>query len=848
MASTSATARSMRAQRASTTAGRASASRVVTILAALLTLAGCSVGFRTGGPAGTTGSAGEEAPDGKQEEMKPYRSVVTKEAVTDSGLFVLHRIGDKLLYEIPDSMLGRELLLVSRRAKTAERLGFGGMKNNTQTLRWQRQADRILLRVSSHELVAADSLPIYEAVVNASFEPIIKAFDIEAVNEDSTAVVIDVTKLYAGDVKLLGLSQPLRERFKIGALDESRSYIDWAKSFPRNIEVRVVLTYSASEPPTNASTETISLEMNHSMILLPEEPMRPRLWDERVGFFRVSQVDYGLSDQKTVTRRYITRWRLDPSDTTAFRRGELVEPVKPIVYYIDPATPEKWRPYLKQGVEDWQVAFEAAGFKNAILARDPPTAEEDPEFSPEDVRYSVIRWFPSETRNAFGPHVHDPRSGEILESDIGWYHNVVNLVRNWFFVQTAAANPDARKVQFDDEVMGQLMRFVAAHEVGHTLGFPHNMKASSAYPVDSLRSASFTCRMGTAPSIMDYARFNYVAQPEDEGVCFMPDIGPYDEYAIRWGYRPILKAATPDEEKPILNRWILEHADDPMYRFGDPSLVDPTSMWEAIGDDAMRASDYGIANLERIVEHLIEWTYEEGEEYAELEELYGEVLDQWNLYMGHVAANVGGAVETRKTYDQEGPVFEFVPAETQRRAMEFLARQAFDPPVWLVPEAIVSRIENVGAVERIRMLQVQTLAQLMQAGRMQRLIEAESRLGSDAYGLGELLAHLRRDVWGELGGAEPIGLYRRNFQRGYLDLVARLMSSEGAETTSSPGASSFLTPVNVSQSDIRPHLRGELETLQRQARAALSRGLDQETALHLQDVLARIEEILEPRD
>ena len=848
MASTSATSRSMQARRAPTTASLVSAGQVVTILAALLTLAGCSVGFRTGEPAGTTGSAGEEAPDAKQEKMKPYRSVVTEEAVSDSGLFVLHRIGDKLLYEIPDSMLGREMLLVSRRAKTAERLGFGGMKNNTQTLRWQRQADRILLRVSSHELVAADSLPIYEAVVNASFEPIIKAFDIEAVNEDSTAVVIDVTKLYAGDVKLLGLSQPLRERFKIGALDESRSYIDWAKSFPRNIEVRVVLTYSASEPPTNASTETVSLEMNHSMILLPEEPMRPRLWDERVGFFRVSQVDYGLSDQKTVTRRYITRWRLEPSDTAAFLRGELVEPGKPIVYYIDPATPEKWRPYLKQGVEDWEGAFEAAGFKNAILARDPPSPEEDPEFSPEDVRYSVIRWFPSETRNAFGPHVHDPRTGEILESDIGWYHNVANLVRNWFFVQTAAANPDARKVQLDDEVMGQLIRFVAAHEVGHTLGLPHNMKASSAYPVDSLRSGSFTCRMGTAPSIMDYARFNYVAQPEDEGVCFMPRIGPYDDYAIHWGYRPILDAATPDEEKPTLNRWILEHAEDPMYRFGDPSLVDPTSMWEAIGDDAMRASDYGIANLERIVEHLIDWTYEEGEEYAELEELYGEVLDQWNRYMGHVAANVGGAVETRKTYDQEGPVFEFVPAETQRRAMEFLARQAFDPPVWLVPEAIVSRIENVGAVERIRMLQVQTLALLMQAGRMQRLIEAESRLGSDAYGLGELLADLRRDVWGELGRAESIGLYRRNFQRGYLDLVAGLMSGEGAETTNSPGVSSFLTPVNVSQSDIRPHLRGELETLQRQARAALSRGVDQETALHLQDVLARIEEILEPRD
>jgi uncharacterized protein DUF4953/uncharacterized protein DUF5117/uncharacterized protein DUF5118 len=804
------------------------------------------------------GRAGRGGPGGGDSEIKEYSKVVTDKAESDEGVFTVHKIDDKILFEVPMDMLDREMLLVSRISQTPNGIGYGGQKANTQTVRWQRRNDQIMLRVVSFVNVADSTQPIALAVETSNFEPVVRTFDVKAYNitmdstevtpdsvtvtADTTGIVIDVTDLYQTDVPMMGLQSGRRTQYGVRRLDTKRSFVESANSYPRNIEVRSVLTYEATKLPNNASTGTVSLEMAHSMILLPDEPMQPRLWDDRVGFFSLTQNDYGRDEQRAATRRYITRWRLEPSDPAAYARGEVVDPVKPIVYYIDPATPEKWRPFLKQGIEDWQVAFEAAGFSNAIIARDAPTPEEDPEFSPEDVRYSVIRYLASTIPNASGPHVHDPRTGEILESDINWYHNVMNLVRNWYFVQTAAVNEEVRTPNFEDDVMGELIRFVSSHEVGHTLGLQHAHQSSSAYPVESLRDRDFTCEMGTAPSIMDYARFNYVAQPGDDA-CLMAKIGPYDKWAMEWGYRLVPDQDT-DGESATLNQWVKDHS-EPLYRYGSNRSYDPTSLSEALSDSPVKASEYGIENLKRIVPNLMEWTTEDGKDYSQLNELYGAVIGQWNRYMGHVAAVVGGVERTAKTADQDGPVYEIVSRERQQNAMRFFAEQALATPTWMLDEEIFTRVEPAGAVERIRQRQVGVVNNILSFERMARLIEAEARIGAEAYSLGDMMTDLRHAVWTELGNGSDIDSFRRNLQRGYIERMAFLMKNEQTPIPARFRAFISRTSIDVSQSDIRAYARGELGVIKAQAQQALGQQHDTATRYHLADVVARIEAILD---
>ncbi|MDA9992738.1 zinc-dependent metalloprotease [Flavobacteriaceae bacterium] len=786
----------------------------------------------------------------KKGAILPYGKVVTKEMKTDEGLFKVHSADNTYLFEVPDTLINREMLMVTRIAKTANGIGFGGGKTNTQVLRWQRKGKKILLRVVSHNVVADTILPVHEAVVNSNFEPVLFSFPIKAFNKDTTAVVIDATSLFSTDVKPLGFPQFYRSRYKISRVDKTRSYIDRVSSYPENIEVRHVKTYFASKPPSNGSVGSISVEMSNSMILLPKVPMKRRYFDERVGWFARGQVDYGLDDQRSKTVTYLDRWRLEvkDEDLAKFKAGELVEPKKQIVYYVDRATPEVWRQYIKQGIEDWQVAFEAAGFKNAIIAKDPPSKEEDPDWSPEDVRYSVVRYLASPIPNANGPHVSDPRSGEILESDINWYHNVMSLLRNWFFIQTAAINPEAQTIEFKDEVMGRLIRFVSSHEVGHTLGLPHNMGSSAAYPVDSLRSASFTKKFGTAPSIMDYARFNYIAQPEDKGVALMPDIGPYDKHAIEWGYRPILDKTAKDE-KETLNKWILDRADNPIYRFGHQQaggVVDPSSQTEDLGDDAIKASAYGIKNLQRILPNIEKWTTKDGENYDEMATMYGQVLSQFNRYMGHVTANIGGVYEYYKTSNQEGAVYSHVAKSHQKNALQFINKELFSTPAWMIDNNIYSKTQFSGAIEKIGNVQTRTLNNILDSGRMARMIENQTMNGSKSYNLVSMFSDLRRGVWSELYNGKRIDTYRRNLQRAHINRLDYLLNKAKNQRGANFGYFKQST-VNIGQSDIKALVRGELNRIKRDIKSAVSKAPNTTSRYHLQDAIARIDKALDPK-
>jgi hypothetical protein len=785
----------------------------------------------------------------KPDAIKPYKDVITADAKTAAGFFTVHKIDDKCFFELPDSILSRDLLTVNRIAKSAAglRSPFGGLMSYSgdwigeSVIRFEKGAlNKIMLKVISYGERAEDSSEngLYKAVADNNIQPIYAAFPLKAINKEKKSVVIDVTDFINSDNTVFGFVNGVKAFVGLGNLAPDRSYVDTIMGFPMNMEIRSVKTYSATPP--NKSPIPFTYEFNNSIVLLPRVPMKARDYDPRVGYFGVAPteyVDFDADPQGVKKVSNIWRWRLEPKpeDVEKYNRGELVEPQKPIIIYIDPNTPKKWVPYLIQGVNDWQAAFEKAGFKNAIMAKKAPTKQEDSTWSIEDARHSALVYKPSEIPNASGPSVKDPRSGEILETHINWYHNVMEILYKWYFIQAGAVDPRANKPQLDDSLMGELIRFVSSHEIGHTLGLRHNWGASSTVPVEKLRDKAWVEAHGHTPSIMDYARFNYVAQPEDHisEKGLFPRIGDYDKWAIEWGYRMIPDNITAEEEKKTLNKWIVEKlktCPQCYFGIGDGETEDPRNQNEDLGDDAMLAGTYGIKNLKRIVPNLVKWTQQANENYSKAGDMYQEVVNQFQRYMGHVLKNIGGILITPKTVEQSGDVYEFVPKEKQKRAMAFLQKELFATPEWL-RDTHLYNLTTTGfpSVEKV---QKNILDQLLDSKYLYRLMAQEEQSPAKAYTVNEMLTDLYQGIFAELPAHKSISLNRRNLQKAYVIKLATLIAP--------------VKPAISAESDASSVVKAHARKLAASIKSALPTYHDAASADHLKDLYERLINVLEP--
>lgn len=797
---------------------------------------------------------------------KPYDKVITKDAITAKGFFVVHKVDDKYYFEIPDSMLERDILVVNRISKAAAgnrvgTLGYGGDMIGRKVIQFTKgPEDNVFLKSISFTEVASDTSEdgMYRSVKNSNLQPLEASFEIAAFSPDKKSVVFDVTKYINGDNDILFFDSRLKKMLGLTQLQSDRSYIVSLKAFPMNVEIKTMKTYNKVSPampgnPMSGSSEPVSYELNSSMVMLPKVPMKPRYFDPRVGYFATSNIDFDANPQGVKRVAMAVRWRLEPKDEDVqkYLRGELVEPKKQIVYYIDPATPAKWVPYLIQGINDWQKAFEQAGFKNAIVGKVAPV--NDTTWSLDDARNSAIVYKPSDIANASGPNVNDPRSGEIIETHINWYHNVMQLLRNWYLIQAANSDKRAQTMLFNDSLMGQLIRFVSSHEVGHTLGLRHNFGSSSTIPVENLRDKNWLALHGHTPSIMDYARFNYVAQPEDkigeEGL--FPRIGEYDKWAIQWGYTWLPQFETAKDEESYLNKLVIDSlSKNPRLFFGTESDPDdPRNQNEDLGNNAMLASSYGIKNLKRIIPNIMKWTKGTNEGYDDAQTIYKEVVAQFNRYMGHVRKNIGGIETTPSYIEQNKIVYNYTPKSRQKEAVQFLQDQLFTTPTWLTDKKLFSYIgvDNVGAISNVQKTSINSL---LSARTLSKLVDFEMYDPANAYTPSALLTDLKNGIWSELKTNKPIDIYRRDLQKMYVDALVKLVKPEDKKASPAPpsfsGGRTMKAPPSIENNDGLSVVKGHMKSLMADIRTALPSVKDTSSRLHLQDVLERLKNGLDP--